>query len=230
MNLPGGFAEYVVAPAVSVYPASGLTPDQAAFAEPLGCVAWGMRRLRPEIGASAVVFGAGAIGLLLMQGLLASGCAGVTVVDPVEDRLRLARELGASRTFTPHADLRSELLDANPYGFDVTAEATGVPAVVQGLPALTAVGGQVLVFGVAPEDAHVQLRPYDLFQRDLTVLGSFALNATVPLALDWLRAGRVRVEPLITHRLPLSGVPDALDMKANPGFQGAQKVLIVPGL
>ena len=229
VTLPGGFAEYTLAPASNVYPATGLTPDQAAFAEPLGCVAWGMRRLRPRSGASALVFGAGPIGLLLMQGLLASGCSEVTVVDPVEDRLQLARDLGAAHTLEPHANLKTELFDLRPYGYDVTAEATGVPAVVEGLPAYTAVAGSVLVFGVAPEDARVRLSPYELFQRDLTVLGSFALNATVPLALEWLRAGRVRVEPLITHRLGIAGVPEALNMKANPGFKGAQKVLIQPG-
>ncbi|UBV45024.1 zinc-dependent alcohol dehydrogenase family protein (plasmid) [Deinococcus taeanensis] len=228
VTLPGGFATHTLCPATNVYPAHGLTLDQAAFAEPLGCVAWGMQRLRPRPGSTALVFGAGAIGLLLMQGLQASGCSRVTVVDPVEGRLALARTLGATHTLTPHAALREELLDLFPHGFDVTSEATGVPDVVQGLPALTAVGGSVLVFGVAPEGATVALSPYDLFQRDLTVLGSFALNQTVPLALEWLRAGRVNVDPLITHRLPLTGVEDALNMKARPGLQGAQKVLISP--
>ncbi|WP_197050780.1 zinc-dependent alcohol dehydrogenase family protein [Deinococcus sp. YIM 77859] len=226
---PGGFARYTVCPATNVYPAQGLTADQASFAEPLGCVAWGMKRLRPPPGASALLFGAGAIGLLLMQGLLASGCASVTVVDPVQDRLDLARALGASATLRPHAELSTELLDKHPHGFDVTAEATGVPTVVQALPDLTAVGGQVLVFGVAPEEATVALSPYTLFQRDLSVLGSFALNQTVPLALDWLRAGRVKVEPLITHRLPLTRVGEALNLKAHPGLAGAQKVLMTPG-
>lgn len=230
VTLPGGFAAFAVCPATNVYPAHGLTLDQAAFAEPLGCVAWGMTRLRPRPGASALVFGAGAIGLLLMQGLLASGCSEVTVVDPVQGRLDLARQLGAAHTLRPHDRLKEELLDLRPHGYDVTSEATGVPAVVAGLPELTAIAGSVLVFGVAPEEATVAIRPYDLFQRDLTVLGSFALNGTVPLALEWLRAGRVNVDPLITHRLPLAGVSDALNMKAHPGLAGAQKVLITPGL
>lgn len=197
----GGFAEWMVAPAQNVFSAAGLSADQATLAEPLACVAWGMRRLRPPAGASAVVFSAGPIGLLLMQGLLASGCTEVTVVDPVQGRLKLASELGAARTFLPHARLHEELLDHKPHGYDVSAEATGVPDVVQNLPALTAIGGQVLVFGVAREDARVQISPYELFLRDLTVLGSYSLNGTVPLALN---------------------------MKAHPGLAGAQKVFIQP--
>ena len=228
VTLPGGFARYTVAPARNVYRADGLTLEQAAFAEPLGCVAWGMRRLKPEPGSSALVFGAGAIGLLLMQGLLASGCSSVTVVDPVEGRLELARALGAAQTFLPHPKLLEDLLDHNPYGFDITAEATGVSGVVESLPQYTAVGGKILVFGVAEESARVALSPFELFRRDLTVLGSFALNSSVPLALEWLRTGRVRVEGLITHRLPLSGVEQALNLKAHPGMAGAQKVLIYP--
>lgn len=230
VTLPGGFAAFTVCPASNVYPAHGLSLDQAAFAEPLGCVAWGMTRLRPRPGSTALVFGAGAIGLLLMQGLRASGCSRVVMVDPVQDRLDLARTLGAAHALTPHAELTDELRDLFPHGFDVTAEATGVPSVVQGLPALTAIGGHVLVFGVAPEDATVTISPYELFVRDLTVLGSFALNQTVPLALEWLRSGHVNVDPLITHRLGLGGVEDALNMKARPGLAGAQKVLITPGL
>lgn len=224
----GGFAQYVIVPARSVYSAHGLTPDQATFAEPLACVAWGMKRLEPQLGASAVLFGAGAIGLLLMQALLASGASSVTVVDPVPERRALAEQLGAAHTLAPHGGLQEELLDRAPHGYDVSAEATGVGAVVQQLPALTAIAGKVLIFGVAPEDARVHISPYDFFRRDLTLLGSFALNGDIPLALDWMRAGRVRVEPLITHRLPLSRVGDALNLKAHPGLQGAQKVFIQP--
>ncbi len=230
VTMPGGFAEYTVCPATNVYSAHGLTLDQAAFAEPLGCVAWGMKRLRPQSGSTALVFGAGAIGLLLMQGLLASGCSRVTVVDPVQDRLDLALQLGAAQVFKPHDHLREELLDIYPHGFDITSEATGIPAVAAQLPALTAIAGHILIFGVAPEQATLALRPYELFRNDLTVLGSFALNQTVPMALEWLRSGRVKVDPLITHRLPLSGVEDALNMKARAGMANAQKVLITPSL
>jgi len=224
----GGFTRYVIAPARNVYVAHGLTPDQAAFAEPLGCVAWGMRRLQPESGSSALLFGAGAIGLLLMQGLLASGCSSVTVIDPVLERRELALELGAVRAFAPSETLLEELMDLQPHGFDIVTEATGVAKVVEALPDYAAVGGKILVFGVAEESARVSISPYALFRRDLTLLGSFALNQSVPLALEWLRSGRVKVEKLITHRLGLAGVEQALNLKAHPGMAGAQKVFIQP--
>ncbi len=224
----GGFARYLVAPATCAYPADGLPADVAAFAEPLGCIAWGMLRLRPEPGSRALLYGAGPIGLLLLQGLLASGVASVTVVDPVEGRLRVASELGAARTLRAGPEAEAALADLEPTGFEVVAEATGRPEVVEALPRHAAVGGRLLIFGVGPEEATVRLNPYQIYRRDLTLLGSFSLNGNVPAALTWLRSGRVRVEPLITHRLPVSGLEQALDFKSHPGMADALKVIVQP--
>ncbi|MDX2005567.1 MAG: zinc-dependent alcohol dehydrogenase family protein [Meiothermus sp.] len=224
----GGFSEYVVAPAANAYAVNGLSGAEAALAEPLGCVAWGVLRTRPELGSSALLFGAGPIGLLLMQALAASGVAGVTVVDPVAERLELALELGASRVIQSSPGLSEQLRDLEPHGFDVVTEATGVPGVVEAMPQYAAVGGKILIFGVAPEDARVQISPYDLFQRDLSLIGSFSLNKTIPQALSWLESGRVRVGPLISHRLPIESLSQALEYKQHPGMAGALKVLIEP--
>lgn len=224
----GGFSQYVVAPAGNAYAVENLTAAEAAFAEPLGCVVWGLLRLRPEPGGNALVFGAGPIGLLLMQALLAAGVAAVTVVDPVAERLALAKTLGAARTVQSGPNLSEELRDLEPHGFDVVTEATGVPSVVEAMPQYAAVGGKILIFGVAPEDATVRISPYDLFQRDLSVIGSFSLNGTVPQALAWLETGRVQVKPLISHQLPIEQLGLALEYKEHPGMEGALKVLIVP--
>jgi D-arabinitol dehydrogenase (NADP+) len=85
-----------------------------------------------------------------------------------------------------------------------------------------------MIYGVAPEDAKVAFSPYEIFRRDLTVIGSFSLLGTVPIALEWLQSGRVKVEPLITHRLPIEELGRALMYKDHPGLEGSQKVLIVP--
>ncbi|GIW26419.1 zinc-dependent alcohol dehydrogenase family protein [Meiothermus sp.] len=220
----GGFAQYVVAPAQNAYPVRGLSAAEAAFAEPLGCVAWGLLRLRPEPGSQALLFGAGPIGLLLMQALLISGASRAVVVDPVPERRALALQLGAHQALAPG----EPVLDLAPHGFDIVAEATGVPAVVEAMPRFAAVGGKLLVFGVAPEEARIQLSPYDLFQRDLSLIGSFSLNGTLPIALEWLESGRVQVKPLISHRLPLEGLHQALAYKEHPGMAQSLKVLIEP--
>ena len=224
----GGFAEYVIAPAANVYPVGNMDLEVAAFAEPLGCIAWGMKRLEPDPASKALLFGAGPIGLLLMQALLASGVNTVTVVEPNEQRRNLATQLGARKVIEPHAQLETELRDLEPYGFDVVTEATGSPKVVAGMVQYATPGGKVMIYGVAPDDATIQVSPYEIFRRDLTLLGSFSLLGTVPQALAWLESGRVQVKPLITHRLPIEDLNLALEYKDHPGMNGSQKVLIVP--
>lgn len=224
----GGFSEYVVAPAGNAFAVHNLSGAEAAFAEPLGCVAWGIVRLKPEPGSNALLFGAGPIGLLLMQALVASGVASITVVDTVQSRLDLAKQLGATRTVLVGPNLKQELRDLEPHGFDIVTEATGNPAVVEAMPQYAAVGGKILIFGVAPEDAMVKISPYDIFQRDLSVVGSFSLNGTIPQALAWLEANQVKVGPIISHRLPIESLGQALKYKEHPGMAGSLKVLIVP--
>ncbi len=224
----GGFAEYVIAPAANVYKVGDMDLEVAAFAEPLGCVAWGIKRLQPEPATKALLFGAGPIGLLLLQALLVSGLNEVTVIEPNLQRRQLALQLGAKTALEPHANLSTELRDFDPYGFDVVTEATGSPKVIEQLPAYATPGGKILYYGVAPDDARVQINPYDVFRRDLTILGSFSLLGTLPLALQWLRSGRIQVKPIISHRLPIEELELALRYKDHPGMNNSQKVLIVP--
>jgi D-arabinitol dehydrogenase (NADP+) len=224
----GGFAEYVIAPESNVYRVGNLDLEVAAFAEPLGCIAWGMKRLQPEPATKALLFGTGPIGLLLMQALIASGISQVTVVEPNAERRALAVQLGAKLALEPDKDLKTKLFDLEPYGFDVVTEATGAPAVISQLPQYAISGGKVMYYGVAPDEARVEISPYEVFRRDLTILGSFSLLGTVPQALEWLSSGRVQVKPLITHRLPIEQLNLALEYKDHPGMNGSQKVLIIP--
>ncbi len=224
----GGFAEYVVAPESNVYPIGNLDLETAAFAEPLGCIAWGIKRLQPEIGSKALLFGAGPIGILLMQALLISGICEVTIIEPNAERRAVALALGAKRVLEPHPNLKTQLFDLEPYGFDVVTEATGIPAVITELPQYAIQGGKILYYGVAPDEAKISISPYEVFRRDLTILGSFSLHGTLHTALNWLSSGLVQVTPLITHRLPIQDVGVALEYKNQPGLNGSQKTLIIP--
>jgi D-arabinitol dehydrogenase (NADP+) len=226
---PGGFARYVNAPAVNTYPVGDLPLDEAVFAEPLGCILWGLKRLDPPLASPALLFGAGPIGLLLLQGLLVKGVATVAVVDPVERRLQIAGQLGASLTLTPGPELNGLLRNAAPFGFDVVAEATGNPAVVEGMLTYAAPGGKILIFGVSPEEARVPVSPYDVYAKDLSIIGSFSLAGTFPEALTLLASGRIKTAPLVSHRLPLEGLAEFLTRDRRDARQDSVKVLIDPG-
>lgn len=203
---PGAFAERVVVPARACHAVPDTMSDgAAAFVEPVACVVHAINRLDLRAGETALIFGAGPMGLLLMQALRHRGAAAVTIVDTRPARLDLAGQLGATRA-VPAEDLAT-LRDPGPHGFDVVVDATGVPAVVQAALDWLRPGGRYLQFGVTPRDATIQLRPYDLFRHDWVLLGTFALRGTFPQAIAWMNGGVIDVEPLISHRAPLAEFP-----------------------
>jgi D-arabinitol dehydrogenase (NADP+) len=108
----------------------------------------------------------------------------------------------------------------------VVIDATGVPAVLEQCPSLTAIGGTVLVYGVTPEQAIWPVSPYDVFHRELTVKGSFSQAFSFERALRMLRAGRVKTDGMITHRFGLAGYGDAL--AAVAGDPSCLKAIIEP--
>lgn len=204
----GAFARYVVAPERVVFPIGDMTYEAAALIEPLACVAWGLKRIRVLPGSSALVFGAGPMGCLLLQGVRAAGAARVAVVDVVPQRLEIARALGADEVLTPEEIGR--LARFAPDGFELVADATGVPAVLEGAISHARAGGTIWVFGVAPDDARIQVSPFEFFRRDLALVGSFAVNKTVQEAIDLIESGAVDVRSLVSHVFPLSEFGEGL--------------------
>jgi 2-desacetyl-2-hydroxyethyl bacteriochlorophyllide A dehydrogenase len=221
-TVDGAFAQLVKAPARNAYELpEGTSARTGALVEPLACAVHGMRRLEPDPGDSVLITGAGTMGLLLLQLLDQGGAASVTVVDRNERRLEIARSLGASEVETDVKALGRGHAD----GFDCVVDATGVPAVVQqGLEAVRR-GGKLMIFGVAPEEARVEISPFRIYNDEVTLVGSMAVLYTFVQAIELLRGGAVQTEPLLTHTFPLDGFEDALSsMRAGEGI----KVQVLP--
>ncbi len=224
----GGFAERVAVPARVVYPIGDMPFERAVFIEPLACVVYGLQRAAPALGDRVLMFGAGPIGLLMLQALQCAGAAQVVVTDLQEERLELAARLGADVTIPAGDGQDAALREVTPLGYDMVVDVTGVPAVVARCFDYVTPGGKVLLFGVCPQEATIPFSPFHLYRRDISVYGSFALNVTFGPAIELLRAGAVQVEPLISHRLPLARFPHALEI-ARTRLQPAIKILVEPG-
>ncbi len=202
---PGGFAEYVAVPARACYRVpENVTDSQAAFIEPLSCVIHALKRMRVWPGDEVLIFGAGPMGLLLVQALQHSGASSVVVVEKEEARRDLALSLGAGAAIAADPDTPQQLWELAPYGYAVVIDATGVPQVIQDALHFLKPRGQYLQFGVTPRDAVIQLHPYEVFHKDWTILGSYALCYTFQAAIAWLTNKVVTIEPLISHTLPLT--------------------------
>jgi 2-desacetyl-2-hydroxyethyl bacteriochlorophyllide A dehydrogenase len=200
---PGAFAEYVAAPARACYQVPDqLTDTQAAFIEPLSCVIHALNRLRVWPGDEVLIFGAGPMGLLLVQALRRSGASQVVIVE--KDRRGLAQDMGATTVLTADTAEMDILWKLVPYGFAIVIDATGVPAVVQQALHYLKPRGQYLQFGVTPKGATVQWEPYEIFHKDWVIIGSFALCYTFQPAIAWLANKVVDISPLVSHTLPLA--------------------------
>ena len=227
-NWPGSFAEYVVVPASLVFSVDGIDPDISVFTEPTACAMHGVETLSPRPGSSALVFGAGPTGLLLAQLIARGGAASVTVAAPSAFKLKRAESLGIDATFLmDRADLAGDaakLKAESGGGYDIVVDATGSAAVSEQCVPLTRNGGTVMFYGVTEPEDLVQVSPYDVFRREITIKGSFAEINAFPAAIAALRAGRARTEGLITHRFPLDDYAGALN--ALRGDRTVHKIII----
>jgi 2-desacetyl-2-hydroxyethyl bacteriochlorophyllide A dehydrogenase len=202
---PGGFAEYVAVPARACYKVpESLTDTEAAFIEPLSCVIHALKRMRTWPGDEVLIFGAGPMGLLLVQAMRYTGASQIVVVEKQPERRNLAIKMGAISAIAPDADLAKQLSTMSPYGYAIVIDATGVPEVIQSALQFLKPRGQYMQFGVTSKGVMVQWEPYDIYHKDLTIIGSFALCYTFQPAVAWLANRVVEIEPLVSHILPIA--------------------------
>ncbi len=204
----GAFAEYVAVPARIVY----RLPDALAFAEAamLEAVSVALHAVRVselEGGETALVIGAGMIGLLVLQAARVAGCARIFVADVDATRLKLATDLGADGTIlTGEAELEQEILrHTGGHGVDVVFEAVGRSETVAAAIDCVRKGGKVTLIGnIAPE---VSMPLQKVVTRQIRLQGSCASAGEYPEAMELVATGKIRVGPLITAIAPLSDGP-----------------------
>lgn len=220
-SMDGGFQELVAVAEDCLLPLAELPFEEAALAEPLACVLHGLNRLSIPPDSEVLIFGAGPIGLLMQVALMAGDAAPkVTMVDLQPSRLEAAKQLGAASTVLA-GDVSEKDFATR---FAVVVDATGVTSVVERLPQYTRDRGTVLLFGVCPPDRKVSYSPYEVYYREISIVGSYSLNGELPQAVSMLKAGKIPARELVTHRVPLEEVPSYL---LNPGGAGILKVQAV---
>jgi 2-desacetyl-2-hydroxyethyl bacteriochlorophyllide A dehydrogenase len=208
----GGFAEYVRVPAKNCYRFANVSFSEAAFCEPLACVVFGQDRARIDIGSEVLILGAGPIGQLHLQASRANGASSVTIVDIVESKLALARELGASDTVVADNALEERLRKIARYGFDVVIDATGVARVMADSLKYVKNGGKYVVFGVCGPHDTIEISPFEIYRRDLEIIGSFAIRRTYDRAFKLMEHGRVKVGRLLHEAMPVEELARGLEM------------------
>ncbi len=219
---PGGFSEYIRVPALNVdrgvFPIPDeMTFEQAAFIEPLACVIRGQRLVGLKPGQTVVVIGSGISGLLHILLAKALGAGRIIATDIDDDRLARAKKMGADITINAKSDVPSEIFKSNNNRLaDLVIVCTGaMPAFKQSLKSVDR-GGTILAFATSNPGEDLPVPLNDFWRNEIKLMPSYG-NAPIDAveAIELIRAGRVNVDQLITHRIPLSEIQEGFKMTAT---------------
>ncbi len=171
-----------------------------------------------EIGSRAIVFGLGGIGLNVIQGLRLAGADQIVGVDLNPGKKPMAERFGMTHFVNPsevEGDLVPYLVDLTKGGADYTFDATGNVNVMRtALEAAHKGWGESIVIGVAPAGAEISTRPFQLVTGRSwrgTAFGGARGRTDVPRIVDWYMDGKIEIDPMITHTMPLEDL--------NKGFE-----------
>jgi S-(hydroxymethyl)glutathione dehydrogenase/alcohol dehydrogenase len=172
-----------------------------------------------EAGANVVVFGLGGIGLNVIQGCRMVGAAMIVGVDTNPRKRSLAERFGMTHFVNPaevEGDLVPYLVSLTKGGADYSFECIGdVKIMRQALECCHKGWGESVIIGVAPAGAEISTRPFQLVTGRVwrgTAFGGARGRSDVPKIVDWYMEGRIEIDPLITHLMPLDDINRAFDL------------------
>jgi L-iditol 2-dehydrogenase len=224
----GAFAEFVVVPERIIYKLpENLSFAEAAMLEAVAVAIHAVSLVPIAHVSSALVLGAGTIGLLVQQALRAAGCPRIFVADIDTKRLKLSHEFGATAVLSSDVELREQVLQlTNGTGVDVAVEAVGISqTVVSAIDSVRKGGCVVLVGNISPE---VPLPLQKVVTRQIRLQGSCASAGECSRAIELLSSGAIRVKPLISAVAPIEEGPQWFE-RLYAREPNLMKVVLTPG-
>ncbi len=217
----GAYAEEVV---VEDYMLRRMTDtmdfETAAMVEPVAVAVRAFQLGKPRGGDRVLVFGAGNIGLVLVQVARALGAGQVVVTDVSPERLALARSLGVDEAIDVREDYPAARLEKQ---FDIVIDGVGTNDTVNKALAACVRGGRIVVYGVPAGDINYPLKV--AFSKDVTLATSRLYDSNFDVAIRLVAEGRLRLTDIITHRVTLDQAPGLL-LSLIDGKEKAVKVMI----
>lgn len=224
----GAFAEYVTVPASILYSIpETISFEQAAMAEAVSVAVHATKISRVEANDTVAVIGCGMIGLLCLQALKAAGCNKVIAIDKMDQKLKLAGQLGADLTINAdNPKLSQKVLNATENrGADIVFEVVGIEQTVNLAIDCTRKGGTVVLVGNLASEIKFPLQK--VVTRQLKIQGSCASAGEYPLCLELMASGKIKVDPLISKVAPLEDGNEWFHRLYNKEA-GLMKVILKP--
>jgi L-idonate 5-dehydrogenase len=212
-HIQGAFREKLVADVIQCVPADGLTPGEAAMAEPLAVVLHATRRAGEMLGKRVLVTGCGPIGVLAILAARRAGAGEIVATDLSDFTLSAARKAGADRVINMGNEPEALTpYTANKGAFDVLFECSGAaPALFAGISALRP-RGIIVQLGLGGD---MNLPMMAITAKELDLRGSFRFHEEFAMGVDLMQKGLIDVKPLITHTVALSDAVSAFELASD---------------
>ncbi|WP_039766287.1 MULTISPECIES: zinc-dependent alcohol dehydrogenase family protein [unclassified Caldicellulosiruptor] len=214
VNLNGGFAEYAIVPEKQAILFEDIEFEEAALAEPLACCLHGIRKLEINPTDKVLVIGLGPIGLIMLEILKLYGAYNVYGYEIDEFRKEIAKWQGIKGIIEENTDEK----------FDIVIECAGTKESIEMAFEKLQKGGQLLVFSVPSPKTNVLINPFEMFKKEARVYWSFVNPFTQKLAIELLRAKKISLKHIITHKISLEELSQAL----NNRYERQLKVIVQP--
>lgn len=206
----GGFSEYACAPARNAYVVPDSIPEpEATMIEPFTIAANICAQLKPQPNDVALVYGAGPMGLTVIQALRGVyGVATIIVADRIPERLQMAQANGADRIIdNTHLDL-AEVLKQEGIRPTLIVDAACHPSILPQAITLASPAARIGIMGFSSDPC--VLNQQSITSKEISIFSSRLNSARFPQVIEWMKEKKIHPEKLITHSFPLKHVTDAL--------------------
>lgn len=207
-----GFSEYVYPPEKNVYSiADTLDLEDAAFAEPLSCAIHGLDLIQIKSGKTVVMYGMGAIGSLMLQLIKNEGASKIIVVERVEEKRKLALELGADIAID---DQQMEQLSEK-INVDYVVECIGLKQTMEQAIHIAGKNAKVLLFGLGDVEKPISFNQFEAYTKELSIYTSYLNPLTTERAVRMLESGKINTRKIISAELSLEEMGEELKTLRN---------------
>ena len=223
----GGFAEYCAVNERQVYKlGDNTTFEQGAMTEPVACCLHGIDMCGIRPGHQVVIIGGGMIGLLMLQLARLAGAARIALLEPVESKRAVGRQLGADVCIDPLTEnAEARLKKAGMTWINTVIECVGRPSTIEQAIDLAGNKAVVMMFGLTRPDETISVKPFQIFQKELELKASYINPYTQKRALDLIDSGRLDVSSMVCD---VCGLDRLSEILSDPALRAKGKYIISP--
>ncbi len=223
----GGFAEYCAVPESQVYKVSDETSyEEAAMTEPVACCLHGIDMCDISCGDTVLVMGGGMIGLIMLQLAKLKGVAKIILSEPVAEKREQGLALGADLCIDPINENISRVLAENGISrINTVIECVGRPSTMEQAISLAGKKSTVMFFGLTKPEEKINIKPFELFKKEIVLKASFINPYTQKRALDLIASGKIDVSSMIYK---LASLDELNSILSDPVLRSKGKFIIKP--